>query len=417
MPTVNDFKPAIDARDPVLLRNALVHRVIYAIADTEDPSDLVANTDGIVPLGLAFNGSIFWLDENDTTTPHDGVVTIVTDDGYRYKVSDFVRPKSVLTSGDNDPPDDPDIGDAYILGAAPTGDWAGHGKTIAVFTSRGWVFITPDIGDFIYVESGSGYQHYDENGDWVDGVGQSALSIGSVMARHFNGGGGWVNWIVVNQTTNTPPVSPTDGVAYIVGSAPTGAWAGHTGKIATWEVDHWQIYQAANGWLAYDQSLNQGFRFDGTNWLSQAGAIINIADAFYFGSDNWATANGTAYNLATGNITMPTTGNTYAEDTPTILTYAARRAGAILEFDYSIIRTVGTTPSTQSVGLFRDNESTAIGVMSKPVIAGNVVARFRVTAPDTSPHVYKIRMLGNTTTATDLFTSAGGRWLEIKERA
>ena len=36
-----------------------------------------------------------------------------------------------------------------------------------------------------------------------------------------------LNTRVENMTTNAPPGSPADGVCYIVGGAPTGAWAGH----------------------------------------------------------------------------------------------------------------------------------------------------------------------------------------------
>jgi len=38
--------------------------------------------------------------------------------------------------------------------------------------------------------------------------------------------------IGVITVTNTPPVSPTEGDAYVVGTSPTGAWAGRANCIA-----------------------------------------------------------------------------------------------------------------------------------------------------------------------------------------
>lgn len=52
----------------------------------------------------------------------------------------------VISAGDNAPPagsPGPAVGDAYIVGTAPTGAWAGRANTIAVYTGGGWRFI-PD---------------------------------------------------------------------------------------------------------------------------------------------------------------------------------------------------------------------------------------------------------------------------------
>lgn len=37
---------------------------------------------------------------------------------------------------------------------------------------------------------------------------------------------------VISRGTNTPPGAPVDGDAYIIGAAPTGAWAGRANRIA-----------------------------------------------------------------------------------------------------------------------------------------------------------------------------------------
>lgn len=38
-----------------------------------------------------------------------------------------------------------------------------------------------------------------------------------------------------------PPVGPTSGDIYLIGSAPTGVWAGNANKVATWSGTVWQI--------------------------------------------------------------------------------------------------------------------------------------------------------------------------------
>lgn len=49
----------------------------------------------------------------------------------------------VIDAGRNTPVGSPTVGDAYILGTAPTGAWAGRANQIAVYTSGGWRYF-PD---------------------------------------------------------------------------------------------------------------------------------------------------------------------------------------------------------------------------------------------------------------------------------
>lgn len=50
---------------------------------------------------------------------------------------------------------------------------------------------------------------------------------------------------VVSVGTNTPPGSPASGARYIVGTAPTGAWAGQANKMARWLDGMWTFFDAA----------------------------------------------------------------------------------------------------------------------------------------------------------------------------
>lgn len=50
---------------------------------------------------------------------------------------------------------------------------------------------------------------------------------------------------VVSVGTNTPPGSPATGARYIVGTSPTGAWAGQANKLARWLDGTWSFFDAA----------------------------------------------------------------------------------------------------------------------------------------------------------------------------
>lgn len=69
---------------------------------------------------------------------------------------------------------------------------------------------------------------------------------------------------------NAPPGSPAAGQCWIVGDAPTGAWAGHAGSIASWSDGGWRFIAPRDGmtlWLASDQV-----------WARRSGSIWLIGD-------------------------------------------------------------------------------------------------------------------------------------------
>lgn len=69
---------------------------------------------------------------------------------------------------------------------------------------------------------------------------------------------------------DAPPGSPAVGQCWIVGDAPTGAWAGHAGSIALWSDGGWRFIAPQDGmmlWLASDQV-----------WVRRSGSIWIIGD-------------------------------------------------------------------------------------------------------------------------------------------
>ncbi len=65
-----------------------------------------------------------------------------------------------------------------------------------------------------------------------------------------------------------PPGSPAEGDRYIVAASPTGAWAGHAGKIAAYQDAAWLFYAPKEGWLAWVADENLAVVYDGTDWIS-----------------------------------------------------------------------------------------------------------------------------------------------------
>ncbi|EBA14280.1 ribonuclease III [Roseobacter sp. SK209-2-6] len=59
---------------------------------------------------------------------------------------DMVVQLTVEGHQESDPPSEPSLGARYILGAAPTGDWAGHAGEIALWDGYLWRFLLPRPG-------------------------------------------------------------------------------------------------------------------------------------------------------------------------------------------------------------------------------------------------------------------------------
>lgn len=74
-----------------------------------------------------------------------------------------------LTIGDNDPPSAPLNGQCWIVGAAPTGGWAGQAHALAAWTAGGWRFITPRRGMTVWLASTQVWAWHDGDA-WLEGV-------------------------------------------------------------------------------------------------------------------------------------------------------------------------------------------------------------------------------------------------------
>ena len=89
----------------------------------------------------------------------------------------LIQPR-VEAIGDNAPPGAPAPGQAWIVGASPTGAWAGHAAALASWTAGGWRFVAAREG--MEARSGGAVQRYD-SGTWSSGPTIDAPAGGSVI--------------------------------------------------------------------------------------------------------------------------------------------------------------------------------------------------------------------------------------------
>jgi hypothetical protein len=78
---------------------------------------------------------------------------------------------------------------------------------------------------------------------------------------------------IVRTGAEGPPDPPVEGDVYALGSAPSGAWAGHPLELAGWFNGAWQFVTPREGWLAWDKSAGRLRAWDGSTWVdaSQGG--------------------------------------------------------------------------------------------------------------------------------------------------
>ena len=64
----------------------------------------------------------------------------------------------------------------------------------------------------------------------------------------------------------TPPGNPYPGACYIVGNAPTGAWAGHARALAGYTAGGWRFVEAKDGMCVLDKASGETVVFRGGAW-------------------------------------------------------------------------------------------------------------------------------------------------------
>ena len=77
---------------------------------------------------------------------------------------------------------------------------------------------------------------------------------------------GIVQLAVEAMAATIPPASPAEGARYLLGAAPTGAWAGQGAKLALFVDGGWLFASPEIGWLAFDRSAGQLMVLKASGW-------------------------------------------------------------------------------------------------------------------------------------------------------
>jgi hypothetical protein len=75
-----------------------------------------------------------------------------------------------------------------------------------------------------------------------------------------------VHLAVAHKDYTAPPETPTDNERHIIGASATGDWTGKEGQVAAYQDGAWFYYAPNAGWLAWVESDNLLYAYDGTQW-------------------------------------------------------------------------------------------------------------------------------------------------------
>lgn len=87
---------------------------------------------------------------------------------------------SVEGLGSNAPPASPDVGQCWIVGDAPTGEWADSAQALAVWTEGGWRFVAATEGMRVWLKPSQLCTTYRSSGWTVGEERVSALLVDGV---------------------------------------------------------------------------------------------------------------------------------------------------------------------------------------------------------------------------------------------
>lgn len=76
---------------------------------------------------------------------------------------DMAVQASVVGLGINQPPEAPQLGECWVIGTEPEGDWVGRPQALAGWTDGGWRFVAPKEGWSVWVQTERVPARYENN--------------------------------------------------------------------------------------------------------------------------------------------------------------------------------------------------------------------------------------------------------------
>lgn len=82
--------------------------------------------------------------------------------------------------------------------------------------------------------------------------------------------------VAVDKIANVPPASPTAAEAFIVGTTPTGTFAGHANEVAIFDAGAWKFRVAVKGESHVNAQTNEQLTWNGTAWVNTGSLTVPI---------------------------------------------------------------------------------------------------------------------------------------------
>jgi hypothetical protein len=77
---------------------------------------------------------------------------------------------------------------------------------------------------------------------------------------------------VIEGQSSSPPMSPVDGQAWLVGPSASGEWAGREGELACRQSGNWLFATPGTGMRVFDRSVGQDRRFV-DDWIASVAPV------------------------------------------------------------------------------------------------------------------------------------------------
>jgi hypothetical protein len=95
---------------------------------------------------------------------------------------------------------------------------------------------------------------------------------------------------VEDLTRTAPPSSPAEGERHVVAAGATGAWAGQSNAIATWQDGAWAFLVPRTGWCIWSVADDVMFVFDGAHWRDLRDLPVTLDNAVHVGINTTASS-------------------------------------------------------------------------------------------------------------------------------
>ncbi len=139
---------------------------------------------------------------------------------------------------------------------------------------------------------------------------------------------------VISRALTDPPVTPTEGDAYLVPAGAVNGWAGEEQHIAVFQNGGWIFLTPRVGWQAYVADEGERITFEGAEWLDGTMALAPEGSAFAIRVNEFdhAVAAGptstTGFALLPGTVVFGVTGRVVDDVTGTLTSFRLGISGS-----------------------------------------------------------------------------------------